>query len=138
MRFAVHRNINRPVVGFGFHTTDFFYLATVQSVDSLDIESLSPGEYEVIYHLRYIPFIPGVYSIRVGVALGEYFQSLFYSENVAQVTVFDERVSRSVVSSPNEGFVRLSGEWRLGERSSRPSVDGETVCRGDGAAVVRE
>jgi hypothetical protein len=115
MRLAVKRSIARPVVGFGFHTTDFFYLATVQSVDSLDIDSLSPGEHEVTYRLNSVPFIPGVYSIRVGVALGEYFQALFYAENVAQITVFDEHISRSVVSAPNEGFVRLSGEWILKE-----------------------
>jgi hypothetical protein len=111
--FDVLREIPNPVFGFGFHTTDFVYLATAQSLQQIDRPLLKAGRYRVRYRLARMPFMPGVYAIRVGVALGDAFQSLFYVENAAQVRVVDESMNRAVHSADGEGFVHLEGTWQL-------------------------
>jgi hypothetical protein len=113
MTFNVKNKLPKPVFGFGFHTTDQLYLATNQSIDALDFEELEPGIYQVQFKINRFPFLPGIYSVRIGVVLGEFFQPIFYAENLfpIQVTAYD--VSRAVISHTNEGFVGLDAAWNL-------------------------
>ena len=62
-----------------------------------------------------MPLLPGVYAVRIGVALGDAFQSLFYVENAAQVRVVDERLNRAIHAADGEGFIHLEGSWQLFE-----------------------
>ena len=113
--FDVFNNIPNPVFGFGFHTTDFVYLATTQSLNQIDQPILRPGRYRIRFHLDRMPLLPGVYAVRIGVALGDAFQSLFYVENAAQVRVVDERLNRAIHAADGEGFIHLEGSWQLFE-----------------------
>ena len=111
--FDVFRDVPNPIFGFGFHTTDFVYLATTQSLNHIDLPALQPGRYSVRYHLKRMPLLPGVYAIRVGVALGDAFQAVFYVENAARVRVVDETMNRAALAGDGEGFVHLEGQWQL-------------------------
>ncbi|MCQ9372930.1 ABC transporter ATP-binding protein [Methyloversatilis sp. XJ19-13] len=111
--FQVRHMIQRPSFGIGVHTTDFLYLATSQSIDVLKVPQLEPGVHTVRYAIRGFPFLPGVYSFRVGVALGDSFQALLYVENVGKLLVTSAPGSRAVASQKSEGFVALEGEWSL-------------------------
>lgn len=122
--FRVHATVKKPIFGFGFHTSDFVYLATIQSIGSLNLEALEPGEYKLRFNLRRMPFLPGVYSVRLGVALGDSFQPIYYLENATHVRVVDPTVNRAIISANGEGFVRLEGDWAIDNVSApRDRVD---------------
>lgn len=111
--YRVKKVLPEPIFGLGIHTTDFLYLATSQSLGELALGNLAPGVYTLSYKIRRFPFLPGVYSLRLGVALSGSFQSVLYSENVIPIQVVAPHINRAVVSAQNEGFVALDGEWSL-------------------------
>lgn len=109
----VKRHLPNPTFGLGVHTTDFLYLATAQSIDALKVGDLAPGVCTITYRVPDFPFLPGVYALRLGIALAGTFQSVFYSENIAPLQVTADNVSRAVTGEPNEGFVSLDGSWHI-------------------------
>jgi len=111
--YRVKKELPEPVFGLGIHTTDFLYLATSQSLGRLAPGNLLPGTYSLSYKVRGFPFLPGVYSLRLGVALAGSFQPVFYSENVIPIHVVAPQINRALVSSQNEGFIALDGTWEL-------------------------
>ena len=125
MTFRVHKAIAKPIIGLGIHTTDLIYLGTVQSVDGLVLNSLETGDHEVMFNLDNMPLVAGVYSLRVGIALGDFFQSLFYSEDVASITVIQPGENLATITQPGEGFVRLAGNWSVTYKN--PSSIAETA-----------
>jgi len=113
IKYRVNKSLPEPIFGIGIHTTDFLYLATSQSLGELKPGNLPPGLYTLSYKVRSFPFLPGVYSLRLGIALGGSFQPVFYSENVAPVQVIARQTSRAVSGGQHEGFVALDGDWKI-------------------------
>lgn len=113
VNYKVNKSLPEPIFGLGVHTTDFLYLATSQSLGELSPGNLSPGTYTLSYKIRRFPFLPGIYSLRLGVALAGSFQPVFYSENVIPIQVIAPHINRAAVSGQNEGFVALDGDWEL-------------------------
>ena len=113
VRYRVKRTIPDAIFGIGVHTTDFLYLATSQSVGHLNAGTLSPGDYQVALKVSSFPFLPGVYSLRFGIAISETFQSLFYGESLMPVLVTAKSVNRASSRGPKDGFVDLEGEWQF-------------------------
>jgi ABC-type polysaccharide/polyol phosphate transport system ATPase subunit len=112
--YRVKRELPESIFGIGVHTTDFLYLATSESVGKLSTGLLSPGTYTVRYLVRKFPFLPGIYSLRLGVALAGSYQPVYYCENVLPLQVASREVSRAVVSGASgEGFVEMNGQWSL-------------------------
>ena len=120
--YRVKKVLPEPIFGLGIHTTDFLYLTTSQSLGKLVPGNLSPGIYTLSYKVRSFPFLPGVYSLRLGVALAGSFQPIFYSENVMPIQVIAPHINRAVVSGQNEGFVALDGDWGLTVKSSETEI----------------
>jgi len=125
--YRILADLPDPIFSIGVHTTDFLYLATSQSIGSLSTGTLLPGHYVLSYTIHRFPFLPGVYSLRLGVALGGSFQAVFYSENVLSFQVLGKQINRAVQSHYREGFVGLDGEWELTAReltdaSSRAAI----------------
>ena len=113
IKYRVNKSLPAPIFGVGLHTTDFLYLATSQSLDALTPGTVAPGLYTVSFKIRKFPFLPGVYSLRLGIALGDSFQPVFYCENVAPVQVIARQISRAVAGGQHEGFVALDGDWKI-------------------------
>jgi lipopolysaccharide transport system ATP-binding protein len=113
IEYRINNPLPEPIFGIGVHTTDFLYLATSQSLGDLSPGNLSPGRYTLAYRVRSFPFLPGVYALRLGVALAGSFQPVLYGENVISIQVVSNHMSRAVVSSQNEGFVAMDGDWKL-------------------------
>jgi lipopolysaccharide transport system ATP-binding protein len=118
VNYKVNKSLPEPIFGLGVHTTDFLYLATSQSLGKLSPGNLSPGSYTLSYKIRSFPFLPGVYSLRLGVALAGSFQPVFYSENVIPIQVVAPQINRAAVSGQDEGFVALDGDWELSANHS--------------------
>ena len=111
--YSINKMLPAPIFGIGVHTTDFFYLTTSQSLDQLSIGELTPGKYRLSYKITSFPFLPGVYSLRLGVALAGSFQPLFYSENVLPIQVLANNINRAAISTQDEGFIALDGKWYI-------------------------
>jgi lipopolysaccharide transport system ATP-binding protein len=109
LKLGVKVSLTHVVFAIGFHTTDFFYLATHRSVDDLSIDSLPVGEYEVTCVIRDFPFSPGVYSVRASISAGEVLTTIFYGENLLTFRVASGKVNRSELAS--EGFIQLHASW---------------------------
>ena len=111
--YRVKKALPEPIFGLGIHTTDFLYLATSQSLGKFTPGNLNPGIYILSYKVRRFPFLPGIYSLRLGVALGGSFQPVLYVENVIPIQVNSSHINRAVASGQQDGFVELDGDWGL-------------------------
>lgn len=95
----------------GIHTPDLLNLATQHSQDFLAVEELDPGTYEVRCEVERFPFLPGTYSIRLGIAVGELFSTCFYAENLLHFEVIMEHFKSA--EYVREGFVQLDTAWNI-------------------------
>ena len=109
--------LNTPTFGVGVHTTDLLFLATKGSEEQLTLRTIGPGAFTVLFHMAGFPFLPGVYSLRVGVAIGELHSVALYAEGVIQFQVESASINRA--RTMNEGFVPLEGRWEVGECASQ-------------------
>jgi hypothetical protein len=99
----------KPMFGLGVHTTDFVYLTTDHSEESMHSLAMTPGIYEVRCKIRRFPFLPGVYALRVGIAVGEFVAPVFYAENVFFFQVISRENKRT--QAMQEGFVSWESTW---------------------------
>lgn len=114
IRYKFNNELSKPVFGFGIHTTDFLYLATDTSYRQLSIKIIKPGEVVVECKMDNFQYMPGVYSLRVGVAVGEFYSTAFYAENVKQFQVYSEVVTHA--ESMREGFFAMNAIWKIEEK----------------------
>ncbi len=103
--------LNKPYFGIGVHTTDFLYLATENTDDLFQEKTLYPGTHVIEMKVSSFPFLPGAYSIRVGIGGGDISKPLFYEESM--FTFLVKMPGRHIRSTMKEGFVSLSPEWTL-------------------------
>ncbi len=106
--FDITEEIRVPIFGVGIHTTDFIYLATQQSLNQLKLDRLEVGRHVLVFDIPSFPFMPGVYSIRAGVAEGTGARTIFYAENLLHLQVVSDNVEDRTW---NEGLISLSGAW---------------------------
>ena len=111
--FEARSALNTPQFGVGIHTTDSLFLATNGSEEQLSLRAIGPGVFTVLFHIAKFPFLPGVYSLRVGVAVGELHSVALYAEGIIQFQVESASINRA--RTMNEGFVPLKGRWEVDE-----------------------
>jgi lipopolysaccharide transport system ATP-binding protein len=102
-----------PIFGVGIHTQDFLYLATKDSDDSLKVPRIGPGVFRVECRIARFPLLAGVYSLRLGVGIGEFTRTAFYAENVLQFQVEPAAATRE--QTMRDGFVALETGWQIHE-----------------------
>ena len=118
--------LTKPNFGLGVHTTDFLYLATHQSEERFADVSLSPGRFEIRCKLRHFPFLPGVYSLRFGVAVGDMYNTIFYAENVLEFQVITTNVDRN--DADRQGFVALDANWTMAPAGEPASTSHDVLA----------
>ena len=110
VRFKTPVELKDPTFGIGAHTPDMIFVANDDSIFSFSsIGIISPGEFEIDYHISKMALLPGVYALRVGAALKDNDFPLFYGENLCHFQVYSDTLSRSRTVS--QGFVSFGGEW---------------------------
>jgi lipopolysaccharide transport system ATP-binding protein len=116
-------HVELPQANFwvGIHTTDFFYLATQSSEEKLARPDIRSGTFAVRCKFKRIPLLPGVYSLRVGVQVGEFRAPLLHAENVFQFRVDAGDISRA--QAVDLGFIALDADWEIGEAKSTATED---------------
>jgi lipopolysaccharide transport system ATP-binding protein len=109
----VRNTLQYPNFGIGIHTIDSLYLATQNSAERARApEILIAGMYRIDYAIKALPFLPGSYSLRVGVQTGGGVSApVFYAENLAPFRVEDEAITRAAAS--DTGFIALNGSWNI-------------------------
>jgi lipopolysaccharide transport system ATP-binding protein len=115
--FEASSEVHKPTFGVGIHTTDLIFLATRNSENELALDTLSAGVFSILFHVTKFPFLSGVYSLRVGVSVGELRSTALYAEGVIQFQVESAGLNRA--RTMNEGFVPLDGRWELDARTSQ-------------------
>lgn len=120
--FNIHYKVNtpleKPIFGFGIHTTDFLYLATEITDDQFKDQTLLPGEHTVTLSIPNFPLLPGVYSSRIGVDAGKVTHNILYEENIFNFQVKNKNNNRSLALC--EGFINLKGSWSLQNKITPP------------------
>lgn len=114
--YKANTELEKPHFGIGIHTTDFLYLATHITEDQFTDTTLGPGVHKIHCSIVAFPFLPGVYSIRLGMSVGDMTVPVFYAENVLSFQVTLKSGLRS--QAMQEGFVELNARWNL-ETSAR-------------------
>ena len=112
----VNSPLINPVFGVGIHTIDFLYLATDITEEKYLGRTLEPGMYELCFHIRDFPFLPGVFSVRLGINAGVVSRKLFYQEGIFNFQV--DAPDRHRDQSMQEGFIALAGEWSVAPLTS--------------------
>ena len=112
--FETKTTLRDPTFGVGAHTPDLIYVANDDSILSDTVaRTIAPGLFRVDYRINHFSLLPGVYALRVGVALKEFDQPLYYGENLYHFQVYDDTTSRSRTVS--QGFVSFGGAWAIEE-----------------------
>ena len=109
--YRVNNALVNPIFGFGIHTIDFLYLATEISEQKFYGQCFDPGTYEINFHIHKFPFLPGVYSVRLGLNAGDITHPVYYQEGAVNFHVV--ALDRHRTQSMQEGFVVIDGEWIL-------------------------
>jgi ABC-type polysaccharide/polyol phosphate transport system ATPase subunit len=112
--FKVNKELTKPVFAFGVHTTELLYVTIDWS--GRDISKITPGTIKVRCHIKKLPILAGIYSIRICVSVGDIPTSSFYAENVVSFKV------KGVSEESKQGFIALRPVWEIGEVN-----DGQTV-----------
>jgi len=111
--YEARTELVKPVFGMGIHTQDFLYLATQDSEDYIKLPRVAPGRFRIECRITKFPLLAGIYSLRLGVGVGELTSTAFYAENVLQFQVEPEGVSRE--QTMREGFIALDTHWQIQE-----------------------
>jgi ABC-type polysaccharide/polyol phosphate transport system ATPase subunit len=118
IRFKANVQLVKPVFGIGVHTTDFLYLATQHSEEQIDQIVIKPGFYNAQCKIKQFPILPGVYALRLGIAVGDAWSTIFYAENILHFQVKLDGLKRR--QAMKEGFVALEASWILEDLNNKP------------------
>ncbi len=116
--FKANVELKDPTFGIGAHTPDMIFVASDDSILSIsETCEIRLGVFQVEYHISEISLLPGVYAIRVGVALKDNDRPLFYGENLCHFQIYSDTESRS--RTVNQGFVSFGGKWAI-DNATKP------------------
>jgi hypothetical protein len=105
-----------PIFAFGVHTTDLLYLGTQRSADQITQDHLAPGLYKISCQFVNLPFLAGIYSVRMSIVAGDVQNEIFYGENLSHFQVVPE-YNFPGIDMRGEGFVHLDAKWALEDGS---------------------
>ena len=112
LRIKLKQEVTKLTFGIGVHTPDLLYLTTIHSEGVLNIEKLTPGEFQIVCQIPQFPFLPGTYSLLLGISEGISSRSLFYGENLLHFQVITNESNRIPITVRG-GFVGLNADWSL-------------------------
>ena len=108
--FYANRSITEPEVVFGFHTTDFVYIASMGTAHLETRPDMVAGHNVLECRIDRLPLVPGVFGLRVGV-LDRYRREIFYGESLKIFSV--NAGSIPVTKSAALGLVDIPVHWRF-------------------------
>lgn len=106
--YTAKRAVHNPEIILGFHTTDFFYIASMGSGHISNQPDIVEGTNVVECNIPNLPLMPGVYAIRLGILDGTP-RELFYGEMLNTFTVYADTIPQSKL--PSLGVVNIPAQW---------------------------
>ena len=101
VKFKIKKELIRPEIVIGTHTTDFVYLtASTTELNSPVLEKLTIGEHSITLEHKFYPLKQGVYAIRMAV-FDQHRNNIYAEENLLFFTV------RKLTHESKEPRVRL-------------------------------
>ena len=108
LRYKATDTLKNVIFGVGIHTNDFLYLADKDTEDDgLITQDIQLGIFTVRCKVRNFPLLQGVYSLRLGVAVGPVYRIAYYAEGVHPFEVRGQQKLRS------QGFIALDTDWTV-------------------------
>jgi lipopolysaccharide transport system ATP-binding protein len=108
IQYKATDNLKNAIFGLGIHTNDFLYLADKDTEDDgLIIQNIQPGTFTVRCKVHNFPLLPGVYSLRIGVAVGPVYRIAYYAEGAHPFEVKGQQKLRP------QGFIALDTGWTI-------------------------
>jgi ABC-type polysaccharide/polyol phosphate transport system ATPase subunit len=106
--FTASHYIEQPEIIIGFHTTDFFYIASMGNGHLESRPHMKQGSNIAECKIPNLPLMPGVYAIRLGV-LDKNGREIFYGEMLKTFPVNSSSIPQSKMSQL--GVVHVRSEW---------------------------
>jgi ABC-type polysaccharide/polyol phosphate transport system ATPase subunit len=108
--FNASREFSNPEIVYGFHTTDFIYISSLDTTHLDGRTAIRPGENIIECHIPSLPLVPGVYYLRAGI-LDRFHNLIYYAEMLSGFSVKNR--DRLRTSTPHLGFVHIPAEWKF-------------------------
>jgi ABC-type polysaccharide/polyol phosphate transport system ATPase subunit len=108
IRFHCKKQLQRPEIIIGFHTSDFVHLLSVSSAMLDSPPDLSVGDHEISCRFSDIPLRPFSYGIRV-IFVDQRNATLWYGENILAATVTPGKFD--ITKFPTTGLVHMPSTW---------------------------
>jgi len=105
-------HFEKPEVIFGFHSTDFVYIASMGNAHIVERPDMHPGRNIVECHIKHLPLMPGVYCVRLGV-LDNTSREVFYGEMLKTFAV--KTRDQAIAHMPVLGFIHIDTQWSFPE-----------------------
>ena len=108
LRYKATDTLKNVIFGVGIHTNDFLYLADKDTEDDgLITQDIQLGIFTVRCKVLNFPLLQGVYSLRLGVAVGPVYRIAYYAEGVHPFEVRSQQKLRP------QGFIALDTDWTV-------------------------
>lgn len=112
LKLKLKKDIERPEIVIGTHTTDFVYLtASSTELNTPSINVLKAGEHRISLTHANFPMKPGVYGVRVAIFDSQR-NSLYSGENLMFFTV---NQSKNEAKEPPSRLINTESSWLINQ-----------------------
>ena len=128
--FRANRVIPEPEIIFGFHSTDFVYIASMGTAHLEDRPNFVIGRNVIDCHIERLPLVPGGFGVRVSI-IDRFRREMFNGEGLQIFSVKANAVPVSRMAGL--GLVDIHADWvfhrgmRVGDMSSEPLLHGSPL-----------
>jgi ABC-type polysaccharide/polyol phosphate transport system ATPase subunit len=102
----------RPAFGIGIQTMDFVYLTHQESFGQIELDVIPKGSiFRVVCRYKAPPLLSGVYTLRVGVGVGELMHTAFYAEDILPFQIEARELTGE--QTMRQGLISTQAEWSI-------------------------
>ena len=112
VKIQINKEITKPIIFVGFHTTDFVYLTASSSNDLLKENTFAIGEHVLIIKMLNFPLLPGAYSVRLSIDVEEPIKNVFYGDGLCHFSVNSQTLQRATPQCGG-GFFAIETTWQV-------------------------
>jgi hypothetical protein len=95
----------------GIQTPDFVNLTHQASFDRINLERIPKGTFKLQCRFLKPPFLAGLYTLRIGVGVGEVMHTAFYGEDLLSFQIVPS--DSSYEQSMRDGIITTNADWKL-------------------------
>lgn len=100
-----------PAFGIGIQTPDFLNITHKESFDDVTVASIPKGQFTIVCRFVKPPFLAGVYTLRIGVGVGEVMHTAFYAEDIHSFQIVARDTSSE--QAMRQGMIATNAKWEL-------------------------